>query len=117
MQLMPATARQYGVRNSYDPKSNLDAGVRHLKDLLSRFDLPLALAAYNAGEGDDPALRRPPAVPRNAELRSQHPRRVGTITTDQAPTNVRPVETGVYAVLKRWRIGGRNRIIPCESIF
>jgi hypothetical protein len=51
MQLMPATARQYGVRNSYDPKSNLEAGVRHLKDLLSRLELPIALAAYNAGEG------------------------------------------------------------------
>jgi hypothetical protein len=51
MQLMPATARQYGVSDSYDPKSNVDAGVRHLKDLLSRLELPLALAAYNAGEG------------------------------------------------------------------
>lgn len=51
MQLMPATARRYGVRNSYDPKTNLEAGVRHLKDLLSRLDLPIALAAYNAGEG------------------------------------------------------------------
>jgi soluble lytic murein transglycosylase-like protein len=51
MQLMPATARQYGVRNSYDPKSNIEAGVRHLKDLLSRLELPVALAAYNAGEG------------------------------------------------------------------
>ena len=51
MQLMPATARQYGVRNSYDPRSNIEAGVRHLKDLLSRLDLPTALGAYNAGEG------------------------------------------------------------------
>jgi soluble lytic murein transglycosylase-like protein len=51
MQLMPDTARQYGVRNSYDPKANLEAGVRHLKDLMSRLDLPTALAAYNAGEG------------------------------------------------------------------
>ena len=51
MQLMPATARQYGVRNSYDPKANLEAGVRHLKDLMSRLELPIALAAYNAGEG------------------------------------------------------------------
>jgi soluble lytic murein transglycosylase-like protein len=51
MQLMPATARQYGVKNSYDPKANIEAGVRHLKDLLSRLELPNALAAYNAGEG------------------------------------------------------------------
>jgi soluble lytic murein transglycosylase-like protein len=51
MQLMPATARQYGVKNSYDPKANIEAGVRHLKGLLSRLDLPVALAAYNAGEG------------------------------------------------------------------
>jgi len=51
MQLMPDTARQYGVRNSYDPKANLEAGVRHLKDLMSRLELPMALAAYNAGEG------------------------------------------------------------------
>lgn len=51
MQLMPATARQYGVRNSYDPKANIEAGVRHLKDLLSRLELPTALAAYNSGEG------------------------------------------------------------------
>jgi soluble lytic murein transglycosylase-like protein len=51
MQLMPETARQYGVRNSYDPKANLEAGIRHLKDLVSRLELPIALAAYNAGEG------------------------------------------------------------------
>lgn len=51
MQLMPETARQYGVRNSYDPKANIEAGIRHLKDLMTRLDLPTALAAYNAGEG------------------------------------------------------------------
>lgn len=51
MQLMPATARQYGVSNSYDPRANIEAGVRHLKDLLTRLELPTALAAYNAGEG------------------------------------------------------------------
>lgn len=50
MQLMPETARQYAVRDPYDPLTNIEAGVRHLKSLMSRFDLSLALAAYNAGE-------------------------------------------------------------------
>ena len=53
MQLMPATAREYKVRNAYDPKSNIDAGVQKLKGLLEKWggDVRLALAAYNAGEG------------------------------------------------------------------
>jgi soluble lytic murein transglycosylase-like protein len=50
MQLLPATARRYGVRNLYDPSANVRAGVTHLKALLNRFPLGLALAAYNAGE-------------------------------------------------------------------
>jgi hypothetical protein len=50
MQLMPATARRYGVANVYDPSQNISAGSRHLRDLLDEFaDLRLALAAYNAG--------------------------------------------------------------------
>lgn len=52
MQLMPSTGAMYGALDLYDPKINIEAGVRHLKMLLKRFrsDLPLALAAYNAGE-------------------------------------------------------------------
>lgn len=51
MQVMPATGRQYGIRNLWDPASNIRAGVTHLKALLDRYPLALALAAYNAGEG------------------------------------------------------------------
>lgn len=51
MQLMPETARQYDVSNPYDPVANIEAGVRHLKLLLTRLPVKLALAAYNAGEG------------------------------------------------------------------
>jgi soluble lytic murein transglycosylase-like protein len=67
MQVMPSTGRQYGVRNLYEPKGNLDAGMRHLKALLSRFDLPLALAAYNAGEA---TVRRFGGIPPFAETQA-----------------------------------------------
>jgi soluble lytic murein transglycosylase-like protein len=52
MQLMPATASQLGVRDAFDIVENIDGGVRHLRGLIERFanNLPLALAAYNAGE-------------------------------------------------------------------
>ena len=52
MQLMPARAASLGIADAFDVTSNLDGGVRHLKDLLGRYagDLRLALAAYNAGE-------------------------------------------------------------------
>src|ERR1700722_15204098 len=52
MQLLPATAKRYGVKNIYDPEQNIRAGAHYLSDLLNRFgsNLELALAAYNAGE-------------------------------------------------------------------
>ena len=51
MQLMPATARRYGVRNVFDPEQNIRAGSQYLHDLAGRYqnDLELMLAAYNAG--------------------------------------------------------------------
>lgn len=53
MQLMPVTASSLDVEDSFDPYENVDAGIRHLRRLMDRFDgdLPLVLAAYNAGEG------------------------------------------------------------------
>lgn len=50
MQLLPATARAYSVEDPFDPAQNLEAGMRYLRELLVRFDLSRALAAYNAGE-------------------------------------------------------------------
>jgi soluble lytic murein transglycosylase-like protein len=60
MQLMPQTARQYQARNAYDPRANIEAGVKYLRTLLDQFELPLAIAAYNAGAG---AVRRFGGIP------------------------------------------------------
>jgi soluble lytic murein transglycosylase-like protein len=67
MQLMPTTAREYKARNPYDPVSNIEAGTKYLKRLLDEFELPLALAAYNAGEG---AVRRFGGIPPFAETQA-----------------------------------------------
>jgi soluble lytic murein transglycosylase-like protein len=69
MQLMPATARQLKVKNPFDPEQNVDAGVRHLKQLLESYggDVKLTLAAYNAGAG---AVARSSGVPRYAETQN-----------------------------------------------
>ncbi len=67
MQLMPATAREYQVRNPYDPKANIAAGVKHLKGLIDKWGVELALAAYNAGEG---AVKKFNGIPPYRETRS-----------------------------------------------
>ena len=69
MQLMPSTARQYRVRNPYDPTANIGAGVKHLKGLIDRMDgaIDMALAAYNAGEG---AVKKFKGIPPYRETRN-----------------------------------------------
>jgi soluble lytic murein transglycosylase-like protein len=67
MQLMPSTAREYKVRNPYDPKANIEAGIKHLKSLIDRMGVDLALAAYNAGEG---AVKKFNGIPPYRETRN-----------------------------------------------
>ena len=69
MQLMPSTAREYKVRNPFDPKANIEAGIKHLKSLIDRFagKVELGLAAYNAGEG---AVKKFNGVPPYRETRN-----------------------------------------------
>jgi soluble lytic murein transglycosylase-like protein len=68
MQLMPATAKELGVDNPFDPEQNVMGGTRYLKSLLDRYegDLDKALAAYNWGMGN--LERNPDALP--AETRN-----------------------------------------------
>jgi len=69
MQLIPTTAQRYGANDLFNPEQNIDAGVRHLKSLLQRYNgnLDLALAAYNAGEG---AVDRAGGIPHYRETKN-----------------------------------------------
>ena len=71
MQLMPDTARRYQVADPYDPKSNIEAGIKHLKSLLERFQLASALAAYNAGEAAVARFRGVPPYPETRDYVSR----------------------------------------------
>jgi soluble lytic murein transglycosylase-like protein len=73
MQLLPATARRYGVADAFDPEQNVMAGVHYLRDLLTRYgnNLELTLAAYNAGE--DAVERYGHSIPPFAETRHYVP--------------------------------------------
>jgi soluble lytic murein transglycosylase-like protein len=80
MQLMPKTARQYSVKDPYEPSANLQAGIRHLRSLLNRFELSLALAAYNAGEA---AVRKFRGIPPYRETQD-YVARILQLTTPSA---------------------------------
>jgi len=69
MQLIPTTAQRFGANDAFNPKQNVDAGVKYLKTLLERYNgnLDLALAAYNAGEG---AVDRAHGIPAYRETRN-----------------------------------------------
>jgi soluble lytic murein transglycosylase-like protein len=67
MQLMPDTARRFAVKDPYDPGANIEGGIKYLRLLLDRFDVTLALAAYNAGEA---AVEKFQGIPPYTETRN-----------------------------------------------
>ena len=74
MQLLPVTAKRYGVKDLFDPRENIEAGAKYLKDLLVLFEnnIELALAGYNAGEGS--VIRAGHKVPNYRETLAYVPR-------------------------------------------
>ncbi len=102
MQLIPTTAQRFGVNDVFNPKQNVDAGVRYLRTLLERYNgnLDLALAAYNAGEG---AVDRAHGIPAYRETRNYVQRvqdayfRPGSGRLEGAYTRANPIHREVDA--------------------
>jgi soluble lytic murein transglycosylase len=94
MQLMPKTAVMLGVRDSFNPRENIEGGVRHLRYLLDRYpgNVPLAVAAYNAGENAVDAHR---GIPPYAETQ-QYVQRVLQGGPAWSGRSVGPLPRSVY---------------------
>jgi soluble lytic murein transglycosylase-like protein len=101
MQLMPATARQLNLGNPFNPEENVDAGVRHLKHLLTSYngDVTLSLAAYNAGQG---AVTRFNGVPRFTETQN-YVRQITGLYSGNLPISTRSVAAPVSAPIRMSR--------------
>jgi soluble lytic murein transglycosylase-like protein len=94
MQLMPKTAVALGVRDSFNPRENIEGGVRHLRYLLDRYpgNVPFAVAAYNAGEGAVDAHR---GIPPYAETQ-QYVQRVLQTGAAWSGRTVGPLPRSIY---------------------
>jgi soluble lytic murein transglycosylase-like protein len=118
MQLMPATASRFGVRNIFDVRENILGGAKYLRWLLDRFsgDVRLALAGYNAGEGavEFYGNRIPPFSETQNYVRAIYSRYVG-LRSNSLPQAVAAVETPKVSDVAQEKIPSYNQIIIFNS--
>ncbi len=94
MQLIPATARRFGVFDAFDPLENIQGGVKYLRYLLDLYggDYPLALAAYNAGEGAVARYGGVPPYPETRNYLQRVARRLSEAPAASAPAAFEPAK-------------------------
>ncbi len=100
MQLIPATAIRFGVRDIYNPKQNIEGGVKYMRWLMDTFrnDVSLALAAYNAGEGA--VMKYGNQIPPYNETREYVRRISARYNSIRNPSTVNPIKLPVQQIAK-----------------
>jgi hypothetical protein len=101
MQLMPETAKRLGVINSFDPEQNIQGGIKHFRFLMDSFneDIPLSLAAYNAGENLIQRLGRIPDIRETKDYVQSVTKRYDK---NKSETKQAPQTTEIVPVLYRY---------------
>jgi hypothetical protein len=114
MQLMSQTAMTYGVYNRYNADQNIEAGVRHLKYLYVKYNrnIPLTLAAYNAGEE---AVKKYNGIPPYAETRAYVKRIMGYMGLPYTPTSVPNPSNRSNTVIYQYRTND-GKIVITDSL-
>jgi len=112
MQLMPGTASLLGVRDAFDPRENIEGGVRHLRGLLERYDLPIALAAYNAGEQ---AVANYRGIPPYPETRNYVARILSLLGLGAAEASTAPIATPASATSPTAAVPALTRTYKSEA--
>ena len=112
MQLMPATARELGVADSFDPQQSILGGARYLKQMMDEFGrIELALAGYNAGPG---AVRRYKGIPPYMETRD-YVRKVMSLYRGVAPVLSEPLRSVTPGRKVYLRVGPDNKVVMTTS--
>lgn len=121
MQLMPRTATSLDVQDTFDPYENIEGGVRHLRRLMDRFNgnLPVVLAAYNAGEQTVVAYGGVPPYPETRRYVARILRRIGRrdlaagVSVSARPVVIQADWRERQALERQaWAAGDRNEVAP-----
>ena len=114
MQMMPATAKRFGLKDPFDATANVEAGTKYLKWLLKRFDgdVTLALAGYNAGEGSVAKYKGIPPYPETQNYVKKIVSNYGKVYHPILPPEEAKLAFNLTSATYDYRCGALSSLIP-----